>query len=177
MCIRCIVCTVEAVGCVWVALWGVPVSVVVSNYWIFCGCVLCVLFCLGRVVSNAPSVGDMYVWLCKIGPGSIICSIICGFVLAEQIGLACVFMLHPASGDWEVSYLFWAARSAVTTGPVKSRVRVGSSCQATAALGLGVILCIAYVVNDSSSLSGRLRLMFARAVAFCSVVSSVSSGR
>ena len=86
-------------------------------------------------MSSVLGVGGMYVWLCGIGSGSIMC----GFVLAEQLGLVCVFMLHPTSGEWDVCCLFWATRSAVTTGPGKSRVRMGSSCLATIALGLGVL--------------------------------------
>ena len=85
----------------------------VSNYQIFCGCELCVLFWLGSVVSRVLGVGDMYVWSCGTGSGRIIS----GFVLVEQIGLVCVIMLHPASGGWEVCCLFSAARSAVATGP------------------------------------------------------------
>ena len=46
---------------------------------------LCVLFCLGIVVSRVPSVGIMCVWLCGIGSGRIAS----GFMFVELVG-------HPA---------------------------------------------------------------------------------
>ena len=64
-------------------------------------------------MSNVHGVGDMYVWLCMI----VSSSMMCGFVFVEQVELVCVFMLHLASGDWDVCCLFWVARSAVTIGP------------------------------------------------------------
>ena len=66
----------------------------VSSRRVFCGCELCVLFWLGIVVSRVSGVGDVYVWSRGIRFGRFIC----GFVLAEQIGLVCVVVLHSASG-------------------------------------------------------------------------------
>ena len=99
-------------------------------------------------MSRVSGVGDVYVWSRGIGSGRIIC----GCVLAKQIGLVCVVQLHLASGYWAVCCLVAAARSAVALISAESQVLVGSSCQSAASLGCGVCLCVTYVVNDSSSM-------------------------
>jgi len=114
----------------------------------------------------------VYVWSCGIGSRRFICD----FVLKGQIGLVWVEILHIASGYWGVFCLDSAARGAFAIGSARSQVRVGSPRQDTAAPRLGVFLFIASVFNDSSSLSGRLRWVIVRVVAF-SIVPSVSSGR
>jgi len=121
---------------------------------------------------HVPDVGEVYVRSCGIGSGRFIC----GFVLKGQIGLVWVDLLHHASGYWGVFCLYLAARGAFAISYARSHVQVGSPRQATAALRLGVFIVIAFVVSDSSSLSGRQRWVIVRAVAF-SVVPSVSSSR
>ena len=114
----------------------------------FCGCVLGVLFVLGNVVSNVHGVGGMYMWLC----GSVSGSIVCGFVLAVQIGLMCIIVLNPSLREWGICSVFGAACIVVSSGPGKLWVQVGSSRLVAAALGLGVFLFDACVANGLYSL-------------------------
>ena len=136
-------------------------------------CVLGVLFVLGNVVSNVLGVGGMYMWLC----GSMSGSIICGFVLPVQIGLVRIIVFNPSLRVWGIYFLFGAACNAVSSGPGKPWVQVGSPRQVAAALGLGVFLCDAYVANGLYSLQRRLCAVASRDLVPPSVASSVASGR
>ena len=96
----------------------------VSNYQGFCGRVVSVLFRLGIVVSRVPSVGVMCVWLCGIGSGRIVS----GFMFVEQVE-------HPAPRYLDICCLFFIALIAVTTGPGRSRVRMGFKSLTTVVSG------------------------------------------
>ena len=106
-------------------------------------CVIGVLFVLGNVVSIVHDVVGMHVWLC----GSVYGNIICGFVLAVQVCLVCVIVLNPSLGVWDICFLFGAAHNAVSSGHGKQWVQVGSLRSATIVVGLGVLLCDAFVAN------------------------------
>ena len=74
------------------------------------GVCMCIVCGLGNEFFSVLGVGAMYLWLCGIVYGNIIC----GFVLAVRFELVCIFVLHPSLGEWDINFLLGAARNAVT---------------------------------------------------------------